>query len=330
MKKIIALAMALTLCLAMIPLSVSAGMAAEEVYYAIKAPSEPVIDGVIDDIWANANVAKVEKFGSNIYPLTSTPEAHAKNPVASAEMKVMWTEDCIFVLGVVTDPTPNKEATKKGDENIDGIDIQISEMNDASGTMRDDNVGDANEYPGNGIFNININGVATGWGGVWFADNGSEKCDSAAADTDTGYIFEARIPLQTTTGYYGKTIGLEFQINDNQKGEGRTAIRQWSCSTCMAHSNTQYLGTCIFVNTAEESIAEETEPPMTFAPQITDEPETAEPTAAPTDAPATKPSESKPTATEPADEGCGSLMAAPALVLAVALAAPVALKRKKD
>lgn len=332
MKKLLALALVLTFCLAAVPMTASAGWEGVETYYAIKAKTEPVIDGTIDDVWKDAAVAKVEKFGSNIYKDTSTPEAHAKNPVASAEMKVMWVEDCIFVLGVVTDPTPNKTATKVGDEHIDGVDIQLSEADMDEAKMRDDTVGPDNTLPGNGIFNVNIDGKITGWGGVWFADNGKDKAEAAAVTTDTGYTFEIRIPLQTVKASVGKSIGLEFQINDNQDGTGRTAIRQWSCETCKAHANTKDLGTCFFVENPGETAVKTTEAPPTIGTEYIPETE-PESSEAPSSTPAateenkgtneeTKPTEDK--------KGCGSAIVAPVVLVAALMALPVALKRKED
>lgn len=331
MKKFIATALVLLLALTAIPMTASAGSLSEETYYAIKATTLPVIDGIIDDCWENANVASVLKWGANVYPATSNPTSHKTNPVASAEMRVMWAEDCIYVLGVVTDPTPVKNPTQGGDENVDGVDIQISEGNDPDGTMRDDTVGEDNNWPGNGIFNVNINGDATGWGGIWFADDGGSKCESAATDWENGYIFEIMIPLQTTTGYVGKTIGLEFQINDNQKGAGRTAIRQWSCKQCLAHSDAKYLGTCIFVENAGDELPPETKAPETFPPEITFEEETDAPTEPPaTNAPATDAVTTGKSDKDESKSGCGSVIAAPVLLMAVALAAPIVCKRKKD
>ena len=329
MKKL-ALALALLMCLTVMPMTAQAGLSAVETYYAIKAPSMPEIDGVIDDVWAQANIAKVEKFGSNIYGNTSTPEAHAKNPVATAEVRVMWDLDCIYVLGVVTDPTPNKtKQANQGDENIDGVDIQISEYNDDYGPMRDDNEGAANLIPGNG--NVNINGKATGWGGVWYADKGYEKVESAAKDTETGYIFEAMIPLQQVTGQHGMAIGIEFQINDNQNGTGRTAIRQWSCEQCLAHSEAEHLGTCYFVMSKDETVAVTEAPEMTFGTEIPDDtdpettaaPATTAPAGEGTDAPATE-------APKTEESGCGGAIVAPVLLVAALAAVPFAFKKKEN
>ena len=247
MKKTFSLLLCAFTLLLSFSLAVSAGSAAVESIEAVQTLTSPKIDGTADKLWDNAKFVDVVKFGSNIYKNTSTPEAHAKNPVASAKVKLMWDETHLYVLGIVTDPTPNTKATKNGDEHIDGMDVQISENNAPSGKMRDDTVGSGNTLPANGNFNININGKATGWGGVWFANNGSSKVVSAAKQTDTGYIIEAALPLQTIKGSVGTKIGIEFQINDNQTGEGRTAIRQWSCETCSAHSEAKHLGTCTFV-----------------------------------------------------------------------------------
>ena len=265
MKRIFSRAAALLMVALLLVSTMAMGLSAapeRKQVTAIEALSAPVIDGKIDDMWEKTEAVEILNFGSNIYGNTSTPEAHEKNPVATASIKLMWDEAHLYVLGVVSDPTPNKTASAVGDEHIDGVDIQISEDNSTSGPMRDDTQGFDNTLPANGNFNININGKATGWGGVWFADAGYEKVVSAAVDTADGYIFEAAIPLQTISGSVGTVIGVEFQINDNQDGSGRTAIRQWNADLCMAHSDAAYLGECKFI----EAPAPVTEAPATEAP----------------------------------------------------------------
>ncbi len=286
-------------------------------------------------MWEFANEVYVAKFGSNIYPATSTEKAHRKNPVATAKVRFMWDKTHIYALARVFDRTPNGSASKANPEDcdIDSVDFQISENNDENASMRDDTVGKDNKLPGNGIFNVNINGKVTGWGGVWFADNGSEKVVGAAKKTDYGYIIEIAIPLQTMTATEGDIIGMEIQVNDNQNGTGRTAIRQWSCDECLGHSNTKYLGKLDLAKASttkvpfedETDIQTETEPVSTKKPETspknTDKPDS---TSAPAGTSAPGDTSGKTTGTVPADKDSNAGVIAAVAVIAVAVIAVVA------
>ena len=199
--------------------------------------------------------------------------------------------------------------------------------------LADDTVGKDNKLPGNGIFNVNINGKVTGWGGVWFADNGSEKVVGATKKTDYGYIIEIAIPLQTMTATEGDIIGMEIQVNDNQNGTGRTAIRQWSCDECLGHSNTKYLGKLDLAKASttkvpfedETDIQTETEPVSTKKPETspknTDKPDS---TSAPAGTSAPGDTSGKTTGTVPADKDSNAGVIAAVAVIAVAVIAVVA------
>ena len=242
-----------------------------------KITQVPDIDGEMEEMWEECEVAEVLNFGSNIFPNTSTEAANEVNPVATAKARVMWDEKHLYLFVEVYDTTPNKEASKTNYEDcdIDSVDIQISESNALHEPMRDDTVGKGNKYPGNGIFNVNINGYISGWGGVWYAGSGATEVNAEAVITNYGYCFEMVLPLQTITADVGTTIGLEFQINDNQDGTGRTAIRQWSCAECLAHSDTIYLGELVLVGENGETAPQTTEPQTTELP--TTEPQATEP-----------------------------------------------------
>lgn len=90
------------------------------------------------------------------------------------------------------------------------------------------------------------------------------------------------------TATEGDIIGMEIQVNDNQNGTGRTAIRQWSCDECLGHSNTKYLGKLDLAKASttkvpfedETDIQTETEPVSTKKPETSPK-NTDKPTAPP-------------------------------------------------
>ena len=297
MKKLIPLLLAIGLIASSLCFAVSADALSDGEVNAVWAEKAPTIDGQIDEMWEYADEVMAVKFGSNIYPDTSTEFADETDPVAYARVRFMWDSTHIYALARVFDTTPNESASKKNPEDcdIDSVDFQISEMNGDDEAMRDDTVGAGNKFPGNGIFNVNINGKVTGWGGVWYADKGSEKVQGAAAKTEYGYVIEIAIPLQTVTVDKGDTIGMEIQINDNQNGTGRTAIRQWSCDECLGHSNTKYLGkvTMAGASDVKNPFSNETEP----KPAETNPPATVAETKKP------KPAETTPVTAAEGTEG---------------------------
>lgn len=335
MKKLLPVLLAAGMILSMFVLPASAEAGSDGKTEVVKTETPPTIDGDIDEMWEFANEVYVAKFGSNIFPATSTEKAHRKNPVATAKVRFMWDKTHIYALARVFDRTPNGSASKANPEDcdIDSVDFQISENNDENASMRDDTVGKDNKLPGNGIFNVNINGKVTGWGGVWFADNGSGKVVGAAKKTDYGYILEIAIPLQTMTATEGDIIGMEIQINDNQNGTGRTAIRQWSCDECLGHSNTKYLGKLDLAKASttkvpfedETDIQTETEPVSTKKPETspknTDKPNS---TSAPAGTSAPGDTSGKTTGTVPADRDSNAGVIAAVAVIAVAVIAVVA------
>ena len=341
MKKLIPLLLAIGLIASSLCFAVSADAISDEEVEAVMAETAPTIDGQIDEMWEYANEVMAVKFGSNIYPNTSTEFADEVNPVAYARVRFMWDSTHIYALARVFDTTPNESASKNNPEDcdIDSVDFQISEKNGNEEPMRDDTVGSGNKYPGNGIFNVNINGKVTGWGGVWYADKGNEKAQGAAAKTDYGYVVEIAIPLQTVTGKIGDTIGMEIQINDNQNGTGRTAIRQWSCDECLGHSSTKYLGKLYLGETSDfkipftnetEAKPVETDPPATIAETKPKDTKPATTTPSTTAESATE----KPTETSaPTPENGSSLpviLGVCAAVIVIAVVVVVIVKKKKQ
>lgn len=337
MKKLIPLLLAIGLIASSLCFAVSADAISDGEVKAVKAEQAPTIDGQIDEMWEYADEVMVVKFGSNIYPNTSTEFADETDPVAYARVRFMWDSTHIYALARVFDTTPHESASKKNPEDcdIDSVDFQISEMNGDDETMRDDTVGAGNKFPGNGIFNVNINGKVTGWGGVWYADKGNEKVQGAAAKTEYGYVVEIAIPLQTVTVDEGDTIGMEIQINDNQDGTGRTAIRQWSCEECLGHSSTKYLGKVTMAGTSDvkNPFSNETEPKQVETDPPATIPETKKPKpAATTPSTSEEATEGVTEAPTPAPDNSGSLpviIGVCAAVIIIAVVVAVVLKKKK-
>ena len=203
--------------------------------YKVSAP--PVIDGIIDELWNNPNIgvfnAEKALLGGPIDPID-----------LSGAAKAVWDDTNMYVLALITDDVKVNDSPNAIYQD-DNIEIYL-----------DGNNGKTNAYePGNdvqytfrwddGDFVGTNNGIATT--GIEYVMTG----------TDTGYIFEAKIPLANVgvVPEDGKMIGFDFMINDDDDGGDREGKLSWNSSSDAAYQNTSVFGT-ILLNSEVLSIGE--------------------------------------------------------------------------
>ena len=177
----------------------------------------PVVDGKIDEIWkgvprllTDRNVAELDELADEQKPST-------------AWVRCLWDDGHLYCLAEVTDA---KLSGTGGDEwDRDGVEFFIDE-NLARATSYDaDDAQYRTEPDGNQSAGVSSN---------------LENYSSAATKTDTGYIIEACIKLETKPG---KKIGFDAQVN-NDPGEGRRmSTMKWNDATNESFQNTSGLGT---------------------------------------------------------------------------------------
>lgn len=166
------------------PLPFDADLKAKSFYWGIVDPEKlstrinraraaegtPVIDGKVDEPW------EFSEFVPNI-PTTAG---------LSADMKLLWDKEYLYVLLNVTDETPARD---------DVITFFIDERNDRSETM-DDN---------DRIIDFTLN---NSW---------KNSSDAAVKKTSSGYVFEARLAFDSIEGVTDMALGFDILIQSSDK-----------------------------------------------------------------------------------------------------------------
>ena len=223
MKKIISVLIVTLLLLGMIPASAAYDTKTTQ---AIKGT--PVIDGVMDSIWQQANEVNVNLVNQTLIPSNSTTTAKAYT---------MWDDNYFYFLAVVTDT--DVWATGGEGEEVDSVEIAIDETNNKSGQ---NNVNTTNTAIG--VFRVGTNdSQISGFGGKFTTEQSNIKGKSTM--TDTGYIVEMAIPWTTITPAEGAIIGMEIQINDSSAGAGRTGLISWNSIETLGWRDTESHGNVV-------------------------------------------------------------------------------------
>lgn len=251
MKKLI-LALLLAVMLSTIS-TINVGAAKYDTKTTEAIKGTPVVDGIIDGMWAKANEIEVKLVNQTIIPSNST---------TTAKVRTMWDEKNLYILSQVYDTAvANKDIAEP-----DGIEFAIDEANDKTGVG---NVVSGN--PAAGVFQIFIfNSRKTGFGDKYTAS--ADRFQGIVVPTDYGYITEVAIPWSTITPAEGTTVGLEVQINDNISGEKREGLVTWNSEACLGWSDTESHGNLILIAApAEEEILQTTETAINpTSPQTSD------------------------------------------------------------
>lgn len=188
---------------------------------AVAVKGTPIIDGDIDNMWDRA-----QKFSPNKYVL-----GNLNNVYATADAKVMWDDNNLYVLAIVKDPVLSNLGTQPYFK--DSVEAFL-DQNNAKTTNYD-------AAPDDGQYRVDFNNVRSG--SSWFNET---TFNSATKVTEDGYIVEMVIPF-ATTAVVGRKVGFDFQINDCDVTGTRQAIKTWSDPLGKGYSNTSKWGTVTLV-----------------------------------------------------------------------------------
>jgi len=145
------------------------------------------------------------------------------NPPASenldAEVKTLWDKEYLYILLKVSDESPGKD---------DAIVFFIDEKNEKSDSL------DENDR----IMEFSLN---SDW---------KDTKDSVFNKTDSGYIFEARIPFEYIEGSEDISMGLDIQVKN-----GDQLSIKWNDKNNIAGQLPKYWGTLNFVAAPSGAIA---------------------------------------------------------------------------
>lgn len=169
------------------------------------------IDADADAAWGNA---------VNI-PLTIN-----KGSEASANAKVLWDDDNLYVYATIKDAALDKTGAQTHEQ--DSLEVFIDEDNGKTASYGEDDK----------QYRINYNNEQSFNGKKCLAGN----VKSATKTIDGGYVVEAAFKWTDIKPANGTKIGLEFQINDAKDGK-RIGTLSWYDETGMGWSGSNVYGT---------------------------------------------------------------------------------------
>ena len=230
------------------------------------------IDGEADSAWDKAVAI----------PLTINLKASV-----TADAKVLWDDENLYVYATVKDPVLNKDGGDAYQQ--DSLEVFIDENNAKTESYDDDDkqyrINYENEHSFNGKKCL------------------EENVQSAAKVTGDGYVIEAAFKWTDIQPKEGDRIGLEFQINDADASGARIGTLSWNDETGMGWSKSSVYGTIELTAEAKDEVSDDNSKPGT------DKPSTGNPEKTGTNKPSTgniekpgtdKPDINKPSADKPA------------------------------
>ena len=227
------------------------------------------IDGEADSEWDKAVAI----------PLTINLKASV-----TADAKVLWDDENLYVYATVKDPVLNKDSGEAYQQ--DSLEVFIDENNAKTESYDDDD----KQYRINYVNEHSFNGKKCL----------EENVRSAAKETGDGYVIEAAFKWTDIKPKKGDRIGLEFQINDADASGARIGTLSWNDETGMGWSKSSVYGT---IELTADEVSDDNSKPGTDDPSTdnTEKPGTNNPSTGNTGKPGTdKPDINKPSADKPA------------------------------
>ena len=206
-----------------------------------QADTAPVVDGEVDDVWADAQVIDIATRSSGTDPDSEED--------LSGTVRILWDAEAIYGLFEVTDDDLQQNSTDTWQD--DGVEFYIDAGNEKVFEGYDDN--DV-QYTMN-------------WNSDVFTGNGSDRVEGASyvwANTEDGYRIEFVIPWVNVsfTPSVGAEIGIEAMINDDddESAPDRDHKLGWYALLGVdnAHNQAHLFGTAVLVeeiSTAAEPVA---------------------------------------------------------------------------
>ncbi|WP_051656770.1 endo-1,4-beta-xylanase [Butyrivibrio sp. AE3004] len=179
----------------------------------------------------------------------------------SAEAKLLWDDEKLYVLADVKDSVLNKDASQAHEQ--DSLEVFIDENNNKTSSYQEDDK----------QYRINYENAHSFNGTKCLEEN----MESAVELTEDGYRVEAAFKWTDITPAAGSKVGLELQINDANETGKRIGTLSWADKSGNGWSSTEVFGTILLKGAEETPSVEE---PGTEEPKEdpkTDEPKKEEP-----------------------------------------------------
>lgn len=194
--------------------------------YKVTAPI--TIDGTLENVWKNSTAQPMNATKLLTGTVSNTSDL-------SAYGKMLWDNDYLYLLAVVTDQTKVNDSQNSYDD--DQVEFYL-DMNNAKSTTYD-----ADDYQ-----------YSFGWNdgtvvGTIPAAAPKTNISYAAVATSDGYVIEARIPWTTLTftPEVDKLIGVDFMVNDDDDNGTRDGKLSWNATEDQAWQNASFFGTAKLV-----------------------------------------------------------------------------------
>ncbi|GGO27045.1 beta-xylanase [Microbispora rosea subsp. aerata] len=176
---------------------------------------QPVVDGVVDGIWASA-------------PEIRTATWIQGTSGATARARAVWSGGTLYLLARVTDPTLSEESANPWEQ--DSVEFFVDPGNGKTKGYGDDD----------GQYRISFSGK-TSVGGPLDPAAIAGNLTAAAKVVPGGYVVEAAVKLPTITLRDGVLLGFDVQVND-ATGAARTGAVTWSDATGQGYRDTSHWG----------------------------------------------------------------------------------------
>lgn len=183
----------------------------------------PVMEsGKIDPIW--------DKVPGVIPPITVPSSAKIDT---TAEFKVMWDEDYLYILAIVHDNVLNKSNSNTYEQ--DSVEVFMDENNDKTIPYMADDV----------HYRVNFDNERT-------ADDGDiDRFITVSHKTSTGYVNQIKVKWLNPSDI-GKVVGFDLQVNETDSSGSRKATLNVFDDTGGAWSNTSRMGELILAAAIED------------------------------------------------------------------------------
>lgn len=187
----------------------------------------PIIDGEVDDIWADANEISTDVITAGTKP-------------AKATVKTLWDENYLYVLAYVEDNNLSDAAENPWEQ--DSIEFFIDENNGRTAEYEYDDA----------QYRVNYNNVQS-YGANCLADKFVTVTKFVyGGETVTGYLVEAAVPFKTPKSA-GHIMGFDVQVNDDSDANGvRDGMSNWNDATGVGYKNTEAFGLLKLVEGADK------------------------------------------------------------------------------
>lgn len=196
-----------------------------KIYYA--PVGTPDIDGEIDEVWSLAETAHTDVWVIG-------------NSGATAEVKVLWDSEHLYVLADVTDPLLSDAASAAHEQ--DSIEIFLDQNHERTTYYQGDD----------GQYRVNFRNVQT-YNGRASADN----FITAARITEDGYLIEAAIKFDENVAVSHRALGFDLQVNDDANGDGtRDSVSIWNDRSGDSWQNTANYGILVLYDPDTEPVPE--------------------------------------------------------------------------